>query len=224
MAKVELLNHQNHGHLRLRKAPEDVPHFVQIFASEFSVAAACCPVLFTKDPGTGEFYAGAVFGFKPGENLVGGLDERGGYIPLVLQREGFFLAERNVAIDSEHARFSDTEGEPLFNAAREPGDSLRVIQRVLGEIHTGMEQLKSFVAALVELKLIEPIEVSLAFPDGERVSLQGLYTVSLDRLRALDDAAALQLFRSGHLQLAYIMAASLKQIPRLARRRMRAKP
>jgi len=43
--------------------------------------------------------------------------------------------------------------------------------------------------------------------------------VSLDRLRDVDDAAALRLFRAGHLQLAYTMAGSLKQVPRLARLR-----
>jgi hypothetical protein len=63
------------------------------------------------------------------------------------------------------------------------------------------------------------IEISLKFENGERLTLQGLYTVSLDRLRDLDDVAALQLFRAGHLQLAYTMAASLKHIPRLAQLR-----
>jgi hypothetical protein len=45
--------------------------------------------------------------------------------------------------------------------------------------------------------------------------------VSLDRLRDIEDAAALRLFRAGHLQLAYTMAASLKQIGRLAQLRNR---
>jgi hypothetical protein len=43
--------------------------------------------------------------------------------------------------------------------------------------------------------------------------------VSLDAIRELDDASTLRLFRSGHLQLAYTMNASLKQIPVLARLR-----
>jgi hypothetical protein len=78
-----------------------------------------------------------------------------------------------------------------------------------------------FIADLLDLKLIEPIDVSLSFEGGERLSLQGLYTVSLDRLRDVDDGAALRLFRAGHLQLAYTMATSLRQIARLARIRDR---
>ena len=37
----------------------------------------------------------------------------------------------------------------------------------------------------------------------------------------IDDAAALRLFRSGHLQLAYTMSASLKQMSLLAHLRNR---
>ncbi len=222
MPTLELLDPQQHGHLRLRASGGDTPHFVQIFAGEFAAAATCCPVLFTKEATTGSFYAGALFGFKPGENLLGSSEERGGFEPLMLRRDGFFISGQSIAIDRAHARFSESDGEPLFDGAQQPADALRAVQRMLGEIHGGMEQTKAFIAALAELKLIEPIEVSLTFGQGERVTLQGLYTVSLDRLRAVDDAAAVRMFRAGHLQLAYIMSASLKHIPRLARLRNRA--
>jgi hypothetical protein len=221
MPAIELLNPQAHGQLRLRPARAETPHFVQILVPEFITAAICCPLVFSKDAATGAFYAGAMFGFKPGENLLGTVEERGGFEPLMIQREGFFLSEQHIAIDREHARFSDGEGEPLFDDARQPGTSLRAIQRTLGQIHAGIEQTNSFIAALGELKLIEPIDVSLTF-GSERLTLQGLYAVSLDRLRDLDDQSALRLFRTGHLQLAYTMAGSLHHIGRLARLRHRA--
>ena len=219
MPTIELLDPHAHGHLRLRASAGPVPHFVQIVAAEFPAAAACCPILFTKEPDTGAFFAGAMFGFKAGENLLGPVEERGGFNPLMLQREGFFISEKNIAIDREHARFSETEGEPLFDGAQQPADGLRAIQRTLGNIHQGIEQTRAFIAALLELKLIESIDIALSFDGGERLTLQGLYTVSLDRLRDVDDAAALRLFRAGHMQLAYTMAGSLKQVPRLARLR-----
>ncbi|HET7811780.1 MAG TPA: SapC family protein [Steroidobacteraceae bacterium] len=219
MPTIELLDARAHGHLKLRPLAGETPHFVQIFPAEFAAAAACCPILFTKDTNTGAFFAGAVFGFRPGENLLGSVEDRGGFNPLILQREGFFISDQNIAIDREHARFSETEGEPLFDGAEQPADGLRAIQRILGSIHQGLEQARVFIAALSELKLIESIDISLGFDGGERLTLQGLYTVSLDRLRDLDDAAALRLFRAGHLQLAYTMTGSLKQMPRLARLR-----
>jgi hypothetical protein len=221
VSTLELLDPRQHGRLRLRANAGNAPHFVQILASEFAAAAACCPILLTKEPNSGAFYAGAVFGFKPGENLLGSIDERGGFEPLMLKREGFFISGESIAIDRAHARFSESDGEPLFDGAQQPAEPLRQVQKLLGEIHGGLEQTKVFIAALAELKLIEAIDVSLTFDDGERVMLQGLYTVSLDRLREVDDAAALRLFRAGHLQLAYTMATSLKQFSRLARLRNR---
>lgn len=193
---------------------------MQIVAGEFVAAAACCPVLFTKDPNDGRFYAGAILGFKPGESLAGTVDERGGFEPLMVRCDGFLFAGQQIAIDRAHARFGEL-GERLFDDAGEPAPALRAVQRALGDIHVGLEQTKAFIAAVSALQLIEPIDVSLTFADGERLSLQGLYTVSLDRLRDVDDAAALRLFRAGHLQLAYVMAASLRHLGRLARLRNR---
>ena len=222
MTSYELLNPRDHAQLRVRP-PQTTPHFVQVLAPEFIAAAACCPVLFTKEDDTGKFYAGAMFGFKPGETLLNSVDDREGFQPLMLLRDGFFISDKNIAIDRQHERFSDSDGEPLFDEAQQPGKALRTIQQVLGQIHSGIEVTGAFIAALQELSLIEPIEVSLAFDGGERLSLRGLYGVSLDRLREVDDAAALKLFRAGHLQLAYVMAGSLKQIGRLARLRNRRK-
>lgn len=178
-------------------------------------------MLFTKDTNNGQFFAGAMFGFKPGENFTGGAEDRGGFDPLMLRREGFFISGQQIAIDRDNERFSETDGEPLFEDGGEPAAALRAVQRTLGEIHAGLEHTQAFIAEVSKLGLIEPIDISLTFADGERLSLQGLYTVSLDRLRDVDDAAALRLFRSGHLQLAYTMAGSLRHLGRLARLRNR---
>lgn len=216
MPHFELLNPQTHSRLRLRAASTPAPHFVPVVAAEFAAAAACCPILFTKEAATGQFYAGALFGFKAGENLLGSIEERGGFDPLTMQREGFFITGEQISLDREHARFSDSEGDALFDDAHAPTPVLRAIQRTMGELHAGLAQTRTFIAALSELKLIEPIDISLNFTNDECVHLQGLYTVSLDRLRDVDDATALRLFRAGHLQSSYLMAASLKHIGRLA--------
>jgi len=67
--------------------------------------------------------------------------------------------------------------------------------------------------------LVEPVDVDLSFDDGRTLSLAGLYTVSLDALGDLDDAAVLGLFRRGYLQLIYAMNGSLRQVSRLAKLR-----
>lgn len=211
-ANLELLNPQDHRHLRLRRRSDGGLHFVQIVVSEFAAAAASCPILFSKDPSTGAFYAGAMLTFKPGERALKSVEERGGFDPLHLQREGFYISGERIAIDRLNPRFSETEGELLFDEALQPSVCLRQIQRVLGQLQAGVEATNGFIRTLAELKLIEPMDITLSFDSGERLTLEGLYTVSLDALREIDDTEAVRVFRSGHLQLAYIMAASLRQI------------
>jgi hypothetical protein len=197
------------------------PHFVEIVPSEFVAAAIACPILFSKDPGTGAFYAGAVLGLKPGEGALKSIEERGGFVPLNLQRDGFFISGERIAIDRANPRFSTTEGEALFDESQQPGTSLRQMQRVLGQLHEGARQSAALVRDLMNLKLLEPIDVSLSFDDGQQLRLEGLYTVSRDALRELDDVHVLRLFRSGHLQLAYTIAGSINQLATLAHLRNR---
>jgi len=219
MTHLELLDPQKHRRLRLRARGDAAPHFVQIVTGEFAAAAASCPILFTKEAATGNLFAGAMFGLKPGESFLQDALNRGGFDPLNLQRDGFFISGEHIVIDRHNARFSETEGEPLFDEAQQPSAPLRQIQLALGQLQAGIEATNVYIRTLLGLNLVEPIDISLDFAGGERLALQGLYTVSLDRIGDMDDAAAIRLFRSGHLQLAYLMSASLKQLPILARLR-----
>ena len=220
MAKFEVLNSDMHRNLRLRSQAGPAPHFVPIVVSEFATAAASCPILLAKNPENGRFYVGALFGFSPGENLVS-VDPGSSraFRPLDVERQGFFTSDENIAIDIENPRISETDGDPLFEGNGEPTDALRRIQRALGLLVTGNQETERFIETLVGLRLIEPIDVSLTFDDGEKLRLDGVYTVSLDSISELNDADALSLFRKGYLQLAYAIAGSLRQLPVLANRR-----
>jgi hypothetical protein len=145
-------------------------------------------------------------------------EARGGFVPLNVIREGFFVSGESIAIDRDNPRFSELHGDLLFEDGQ-PSVRLRQIQKGLGELHSGNEKTARFLRSLEGCRLIEPIDVSLRFDSGDTLSLQGLYTVSLDSLRQLPDAQVLELFRSGHLQLAYTMNASLSQISILAQLR-----
>ena len=220
--ELELLDTEAHRSLRIARGQEIAPHFVQVVVSEFASAATCCPILLTKNPDTGAFYAGAMYGFKPGENLLQyPAGEARPYHPLDLERQGFFISADSIAIDPHHARFDAPDGEPLFTESGAPSERLRRIQQVLRQLKTGVEETDRFIQTLLSHRVVDPVDISLRFDDGEALALQGLYTVSLDSLQELDDAAVLELFRLGYLQLAYCMADSLKQIPALAWRRNR---
>jgi hypothetical protein len=218
---LELLNAQRHADLRQADLTADGPHFVQIVAAEFAAAAATCPIFLTKNPETGQFYAGAMFGFEPGENLLrnDGAGRRA-FAPLDLERQGFFLAPGGaIAIDPGHPRFAAGRGTALFEADGQPSPALRRIQHVLAQLSAGVPETDAFIQVLVARGLVEIVDVDLRFDDGKSLSLGGLYTVSLDALAELEDAAVLDLFRRGYLQLIYAMAGSLKQVSILAQLR-----
>jgi SapC len=221
MPRFELLSPKQHSGLKLNSANEKVPHFTPVVTSEFFMAAASCPIMLTKEVETGNFYAGVVLSLKPGESPLKTLEERGGYNPLSLQCNGFYISDDHIVIDRDNPRFSESEGSLLFTESLQPADNLRQIQSALGKYHAGISATQIFIEALSALKLIEPIEMTLGFDNGERLTLQGLYTVSLDNLRDMDDDATLGLYRAGHLELAHILAASRQQFNVLAHLRNR---
>jgi len=225
MPNYQLLTSTEHKALRVQPAVDNEPHFAQIVTSEFASAATSCPVMFTKDPSTGQFFACAMLSLKPGEAALKDAVARGGFVPLSIQFNGFYISGQQIAIDRDNPRFSDVEGELLFTEADQPGDYLRRVQNALGRFHAGIEATNNLIRALVELRLVEQIDMTLNFDNGERLLINGLYTVTLDGLRSLDDATVLRLFRAGHLELAYIVAGSLKQFNVLAHlRNQRVKP
>jgi len=217
---LELLSRETHGALRMHAQPSEHPPFVMITLNEFPAAAAVCPIFLAKDKETGGFYAGALFGFRPGEVLTEGADRgKGLFRPLELQRQGFFISDENIAVDVAHPRFGAGATIALFDAEGEPSDAMRNVQNALGQLKAGVESTQAFIADMLRLKLIEPIDINLRFDDGESLQLDGLYTVSRDGLSELDDTDVLALFRNGHLQAAYNVTFSLNQVAVLAQRR-----
>jgi hypothetical protein len=173
----------------------------------------------SKDAETGAFFCGAVLGFAQNENLFLTQDGWQGYRPLTLQRGPFYTVGEDLAIDLDDARVGTDTGEPLFSATGEMTPYLKGIINAMQELRPGLERTKSFVETLVNLKLIEPVDISFSFDDGSQHELVNLYTIDREALRALPDAAVLDLFRRGYMQLIYLMIASLKHIPLMAERK-----
>ena len=225
MPNIALLNSQAHRALRVQAGAAarygDNQRFVPVVIGEFPHLAVHYPILLTKDQETGAFFAGAMLGFDEGENLF--LDERGmeTYRPLNLQRGPFFTAGNEVAIDLDSPRIDDA-GRPLFAESGEPSQYLQSIMALFRDLKPGLDMTKTFVETLVQLKLIEPIDVDLGFDDGSKRTLTGLYTINQAALRVLPEASVTDLFRRDYLQLIYLMTASLKQIPVLARKKNNA--
>lgn len=216
MGPLDLLDPQRHAALRIDTANAGQRNFVQIVAAEFIAAAHDYPILFTKHAETGAFYAGALMGLHPGENLLAHDGALPGYRPADLVRQGFFVTDDGIAIDP-HDRAFASSGALLFDPSGSPAEPLRRVQQAMQLLHRGLPETDAIIDRFVALRLIEPIDITLDFDDGSRLRLEGLYSISLDALHALPDAAALDLFRRGDLQIAYAQTGSVQHVRRLAR-------
>lgn len=224
MRQLVVLNSETHRTLRVQTDAAarfgDDRRFVAVIVSEFSHAVVHYPILLSKDADTGAFYCGVMLGFDEGENLF--LDEgRSVYRPLNLQRGPFYTAGTELAIDLDHPRVGGAGGQPLFSESGAPTPYLASVIELMRELRPGLERTKMFVDTLATLKLIAPLGIDVAFDDGTKREVAGLYTIDQEALRALPDAAVLDLFRRGYLQLIYLMIASLKQVSVLAQRKNR---
>ncbi|MAX15505.1 MAG: SapC-like protein [Sphingobium sp.] len=216
---LELLNSDTHATVRMHLGEAMADPLVRIVTSEIAAAAAACPLFFSKHAESGAFYVGALTGFRRGEPMIDSPDGRWAFRPFEIDRLGFFASGDSIALDPDHPRFAVGGSEALFHPDQTPTAALRAVQKAIGGLMAGAAATDAFIAAMLAHRLIEPVDISLSFDDGETLRLDGLYTVSLDALSELPDAAVMGLFRAGHLQPAFALAGSLHHVALMARRR-----
>jgi hypothetical protein len=223
-----MLNNIAHQDLRVITRPaakfgDNVPT-VLTFPTEYGDVQREYPIFFRKDAATGEFMSVALLGFEKNENLF--LDENGWnatYIPGIVARGPFLIGfqeqangrEPVIHVNLEDPRISTSEGEPIFLPQ---GGNSRYLERVvtiLDGIHRGMEVSKAMFAAFTSLQLIEPVKVEIKFNDEELFDLMGFYTLSEEKLAALDGESLEKLNKAGFLQGAFLVIASLNNVKKL---------
>jgi hypothetical protein len=224
VTQIATLNSEAHRELRVDGRPSaaygDSQRFVQVIVGEFAHLVVHYPILFSKDATSGQLHCGVMLGYDPGENLyLEEWRERRMYRPLLLQRAPFCAHGRSLAIDLDHPRVGVEAGEALFLDDGRPTEYLKSVMQAFRYLQNGMRATDTFVARLLELKLIEPIDLEAEFDDGSKRDGIGLYTIDQDALAALGDAAVVELHRRGYLRLIDFMIASRKQLAVLTSRK-----
>ena len=231
MARYEMLDKDKHRQLRIRTGHGaelgDAIMFAMTFPVEFRDVQSCYPILFTKDPNTGGFFAAALFGFESEQNLfLDGDRWDAHYVPAMVERQPFLIATGNegdtpkVSVDFDHRRVSD-DGERLFNDDGEQTDVLKRKIALLDKLHHGLQHGKGFIDALLKHELLEQITLDLTFNDGDKKSVQGFYTIAEERLYSLKGDVLETLNEAGYLQPVFMAVASLSRIRELIERRNR---
>jgi hypothetical protein len=229
MARYALLNNVDHQDLRVitRYGAEfgDNVAMVLTFPSEYADIQREYPIFFRKDPDSGEFASVALLGLQEGENLF--LDNgrwNAKYVPGMIARGPFLIGfqdqqvdgamrkERVIHVDLDHARISRAEGQPLFLPRGGNTPYLDHVANVLNGIHEGLEFGRVMTAAFQQLDLLEPLKLEVKVNETQKYAIEGLHTLNEDKLRALEGESLYRMHRSGFLQGAYLVQASLGNV------------
>ena len=234
MSRYEVLDREKHRQLRIKTgygaALGDAVMYVMTYPMEFRDVQGCYPILFTKDPNTGGFFAAAVLGFDRDQNLFlkdDGWDAT--YVPAMVQRQPFLIAKRGendtdapvVSLDLDHPRVSQEDGEALFEADGSPSEFLNKKIALLDKLHRGLQHGQGFVETLIKHELLEQITLDFTFNDGAKQTVEGFYTIAEERLYQLKGDALESLNQAGYLQPIFMAVASLSRMRDIIERRNR---
>lgn len=226
------LNRTQHKDLRLKGIPSlkfaAGVHSVPLTGVEFPAAARDLPILFA---GQTMEEAGpmALLGLRQNENLFVDADGQWAantYVPAFVRRYPFVLAEKpadqegddfTVFLDEAYEGFGDKEGERLFKEDGTDSEMLSNAVNFLGEFQQHVSRTQWFMQQLRKHDLLEPRNIRLE-KDGKSINLNGLYVVSEEKLRNLDEKTSHEFLKEGVFGWIYAHLLSLANIDRVAQR------
>ncbi len=226
------LNRSAHKDLRLKAVPSlkfaANVHSVPLTGVEFPAAARDVPILFAgadmKDAGPM-----ALLGLRQNENLFVDADGQwvaNAYVPAFIRRYPFILAEKpegqsgddfTVFLDDAYEGFNTEEGERLFQDDGADSEMLTNAVNFLGEFQQHVARTHWFMDQLRTHDLLEPRNIRLE-KDGKSINLNGLFVVSEEKLRQLDEKVAHEFLKEGVLGWIYAHLLSLANIDRVSLR------
>ena len=181
------LTRKDHGHLRLDPgkavAAAANVHLVPVVRSEIRKVASQFPVFFAKDGETGQFYLAALMGLEPHENLYwNGTALEADYVPLNLLRLPFYVGGQDdaggvICIDLDSPAVAETGPCAIVEADGRDSRYMASVQAMLSELAGQQSVTRAFIDRAVSMKLVTEIKLDVAYNNGGRASLSGLYGV-----------------------------------------------
>lgn len=229
MTRPVALDNVAHADLRVAlrhgAAYGDAVNQTLVFPTEFAEAQREFPILFRRDGAEG-LRAVALLGLDRDENLfLEGDRWTSRHVPLGLQRGPFLIgltetgAPPVIHVDLDDPRVDAADGESLFLPHGGQTGYLDHVGRILAAIHVGMADAVPMYAAFDALGLIQPVALELMLGEERRYVIPDHEVLSAEKLAELGPEALDQLNRAGHLGAAFLLAASLGNLPALIERK-----
>jgi hypothetical protein len=223
---LDPLTPERHGRLRVRDAGYGFAaqaSAIPLAAEEFAIAARTLPIVFGAQA---PHLPVALCGLAPGSNLYvteSGAWKPGAYIPAYLRRVPFFLVRTAptsdqlvLCIDTRAPQVSETEGEPLFDAAGKATPQLDRALAFTRSAEEAIQRTRGITERLNQLGLLKPAVVQ--FPHhGKPLRVDGFFAVDRPALAALPPEQFMELRDKGWLEPIYAHLLSIGGLPELAR-------
>lgn len=231
MPQIEILDPQKHSDLRILEgysaALGDATLLAPVIASELQSLAVEYPIVFAKNPNTGQFGMFALLGLEEGQNLFLCPDRSWSahYVPLHFRRQPFIAAgsakarDRTVAIDLSNRRVSRTDGYRVFDEAGQLTHRAQLATNALSQILAGEALTKKMVEEIAGHDLLAPGRID-APGSSEGASLDGFYVLDSTKVQSLGQEELAALNASGSLLGIHLIIASMANIPKLLSSRL----
>lgn len=240
MPRIELLDNMSHKDLRINPSfsaelGDNIASTIT-FITEFAEVQKEYPILFRKDLEKDVYQAVVLFGMQKDENLFlesnpSALQKFPGwnaaYVPAVVRRGPFSIGLRKkqeqnsedveplVHVDMEHPKISTDSGVRVFLEQGGNSQYLQHMVETLNLIRDGISLNTTMFDAFTRHELIEDVDINIELKNEEKHKLSGFKTINADKLNQLSGEALEELSRSGFLQAAYFVIASLSNIQKL---------
>jgi SapC len=145
------------------------------------------------------------------------------YVPAFVRRYPFAYAhagdgQPSVMIDAACEGLNDTDGELLVQDDGEASPFLKQMIGFLDAFEAEVQRTRALCRRIVALGLLKPVQIDVKLPDGKTLNAGGVQVIDEDRLKALPEAAGIELLRNGMLGLLHAQLISTTNVQRLTER------
>lgn len=195
--------------------------FIPISAKEIVEAQKCYPIFFLKDSeGIVPFVA---MGVQQDKNLF--IDEDGNfkdncYIPAIFRAYPFSVTKinENFSLVIDEQSFIDYPGNKrFFNQKGNLTKEAKEIVKIVEAIYADLFQTKELLTVLDEKKLLKSVNITIQVHKKNYI-FENMLVIDTQRLKNLDDASIVELFKKGILDIATLHIASLSNIEHLGKK------
>jgi hypothetical protein len=219
---------QRHATLKLRPVTDfrfaKDTHAVPVIGPEFGDLMRDYPIVFAMGD-DGRFTPTVMVGLRQNENLFVDADGRwdASYIPFFVRRFPFVTVETGeddavVCIEETAAKALEApDGMPLFVAGK-PSEEMTRLAQALFAARDDAKRVEEWTKLLADAGLFKQVSASADLPNGEQVSMDGMWVVDEEKLRTLGPEQAKTWLDNGLLSLVFAHLFSLRNLEQIVDR------